>query len=318
MRKVSEPLILKESSTLDTQLRSLENMRGYVSNDSASFLENDIKLMSFGSVGEKSLMYELKSSDMPICVIRDLHLKHGDLTAQIDFVVITRGTIYLLECKNLSGNIEVRHNGEFIRKYKYDGRTVTESLYSPITQNARHLSIFKKCLSKKLSLKDRLFNRYKIKPLVVLANSRSVLNTLETTKSLMNQITKIDLINKRISEGSKYKPELSRSQFKKVKRMSLKVLSMHDLISTDISSKYKRYSKDKETQLFDELRAYRAKKTKEEQTKAYYIFTNRELEDVVSNKPRTVDDLKTIYGFGSKKIEAYGDDIISIVSGVCG
>ncbi len=40
-------------------------------------------------------------------VIHDLCLEKDDLSAQIDFLICTRKHIYIIECKNLYGNIEI-------------------------------------------------------------------------------------------------------------------------------------------------------------------------------------------------------------------
>ena len=32
-------------------------------------------------------------------IIHDLHLQHEDLTAQIDYVVVTRKLVFFIECK---------------------------------------------------------------------------------------------------------------------------------------------------------------------------------------------------------------------------
>ena len=45
----------------------------------------------------------------------------------------------MIECKNLVGDIEVNSNGDFIRKLTYGRRVIKNGIYSPITQNRRHL-----------------------------------------------------------------------------------------------------------------------------------------------------------------------------------
>lgn len=47
---------------------------------------------------------------------------------------------------------------------------------------------------------------------------------------------------------------------------------------------------------------------------AYCIFNNAQLNDIVSKKPSTKEELSKISGFGEKKVASYGESIIEIVS----
>lgn len=42
------------------------------------------------------------------------------------------------------GNIEIDNQGNFIRSYKYGNKWIKEGIYSPITQNQRHLDVMKR------------------------------------------------------------------------------------------------------------------------------------------------------------------------------
>ncbi len=74
-------------------------------------------------------------------VLHDINLEIDGLAAQIDYIVITRKTTFIIECKNLIGNIEIDSQGNFIRTYKFNGKYIKEGIYSPITQNERHLEV---------------------------------------------------------------------------------------------------------------------------------------------------------------------------------
>ena len=41
-----------------------------------------------------------------VYVLHDIYLEIGDLSAQIDYLVITRKMVFVIECKNLIGDIE--------------------------------------------------------------------------------------------------------------------------------------------------------------------------------------------------------------------
>lgn len=61
---------------------------------------------------------------MPMLVLHNLFLEVDGLTAQIDYLIITKKLTIILECKNLIGNIEVNSKGEFIRTSNINGRYI--------------------------------------------------------------------------------------------------------------------------------------------------------------------------------------------------
>ena len=67
-------------------------------------------------------------------ILHDLNLAFEGLSAQIDYLIVTRKCVFLLECKNLFGNIEINSNGNFIRRASHNKRYQTEGIYSPITR----------------------------------------------------------------------------------------------------------------------------------------------------------------------------------------
>ena len=66
--------------------------------------------------------------------------------------------------------------------------------------------------------------------------------------------------------------------------------------------------------MYKELKEYRLRKSKEENLKAFMIFTNEMLDALTNIKPLSKDELLNIKGFGDKKVEQYGDDILSIIN----
>jgi hypothetical protein len=57
-------------------------------------------------------------------ILHDIHLETDGLTAQIDYIVITRKVNFIIECKNLIGNIIADRDGNFIREYQLGNRKV--------------------------------------------------------------------------------------------------------------------------------------------------------------------------------------------------
>ncbi|HSX33966.1 MAG TPA: HRDC domain-containing protein [Candidatus Saccharimonadales bacterium] len=67
--------------------------------------------------------------------------------------------------------------------------------------------------------------------------------------------------------------------------------------------------------LFEALRAWRADKARALNLPAYIIAHDKTLEQVAARKPATTNELLEVPGFGEKKVQAYGDDIVRIVVG---
>ena len=68
-----------------------------------------------------------------------------------------------------------------------------------------------------------------------------------------------------------------------------------------------------QSNLYKELKEYRLGRSKADGIKSYFIYSNVQLEEIVNKKPKTVDELKSINGFGDVKCKKYGQDIIGIV-----
>lgn len=67
------------------------------------------------------------------------------------------------------------------------------------------------------------------------------------------------------------------------------------------------------SEALEPLRLWRRAKSAEEKRTAYLIATNRELQSLAVYVPRTLEELKQIPGFGHKKIERYGTELLELV-----
>ncbi|CCV66474.1 predicted DNA helicase (ATP-dependent, RecQ type) [Paracholeplasma brassicae] len=63
------------------------------------------------------------------------------------------------------------------------------------------------------------------------------------------------------------------------------------------------------------LKYYRFNKARSLKIKPYFIFNNNELLDLINKLPRTKEEFLSISGFGEKKYELYGVEIIEIING---
>lgn len=136
-------VFLKESSDAKDYIQKMEKLKEYASDEIRRKKEKQISYAKYGEVGENNIAFQLKSSGIDMYVLHDIFLIIDDIPAQIDYLAITRNHIYVIECKNLYGNIEIDNKGAFIRNFQINGKWVKEGMDSPITQNERHLLVLK-------------------------------------------------------------------------------------------------------------------------------------------------------------------------------
>jgi len=340
--KLKEPVFLKETSSAKEQLAQLKLFLTNVPNDVKPKVEQDIKMLEAGIYGEDNIIYELKTSHLPMYIIHDLYLEDNGLTAQIDFLIITRKRNFIIECKNLIGNIEINSAGDFIRTMKYNGKYTKEGIYSPITQNKRHLELLKQLRVKAKTniLTKTVFEKYfydLYRPIVVLANPKTVLNIKYAKKEVKNQVIKADQLIKYIIKVND-EPGAESNSDKQMVELAEYFLNLHTENKVDYLEKYRSLVLEEKEEAIGqmpkeivqvetlatpihmhsdvckELKSYRLRKCREENIKPYFIFNDKQMEDLISKNPKTIEDLMKISGFGEAKCKKYGEDIISIIS----
>ena len=238
--RAQEPVILKEGSDAKEQLATLESLRETVPRSQRRGLDSDIRALKAGIVGEDRILFELRNSHLPFVVIHDLHLEFEGLTAQIDFLVLTRRRNFVLECKNLYGDISVNARGDFVRSF---GGRRREGIYSPITQNQRHLGLMKRInLSTKGTIMSALLSpRFDdlYRGLVVLANPKTILHDRNAKKEVKQQLVRGDQLVATIeSINSMRGPADGKIPFKDVMERAERWLSMDTPVRTDYTARY--------------------------------------------------------------------------------
>lgn len=208
--KLREPVVLKEDSSAKKQLEQLDFYSKLAPESVKEQIEQDKKLVYYGIKGEEALMFELKNSHMPMYILHDIFFEENGLTTQIDYIVITRKVILIIECKNLYGNITVNNQGDFTRTIQFGKRYHKEGIYSPITQNQRHLDMIKeKRRNTKGLLTKAIFEHYfddTYKSVVVLANPKTIIDMKYAPKDIKSKIVKVDGLNsyiKRLNDESR-------------------------------------------------------------------------------------------------------------------
>jgi ATP-dependent DNA helicase RecQ len=70
---------------------------------------------------------------------------------------------------------------------------------------------------------------------------------------------------------------------------------------------------NEDVQLFNTLKKKRLELANAAGVPAFCIATNRSLRSMVSIKPKTLVELKTVFGFGQHKVSVYGQKFIDLI-----
>jgi hypothetical protein len=336
--EIKGPEFTKDFSVEDnTQLNTLISLLNQVTDDSRIKVEKEILNVRSGLAGEKNVYYELKNSRLPIVCLHDIRLEHNNYEAQFDFIIIASEFILVLETKKLFGNINVDNEGNFTREYQINNRTFKEGMYSPITQNERHVRLLDEFLRD-----HKLIKHCPIYSLIVIANDKTIVNKKFAKADLKNLIIKHDRLieklnyyiknNNEVKLRHNYMREIAETIIKEnkpidydfVKKLNLEIKPViiekeNILIKETISNETENdMVDDKEsiaqTKLYGKLKHYRYTKSKELNIKPYFIFNNNELDQLLSIRPTSKEKFLTCPGFGEKKYEQYGEDIVSLIT----
>lgn len=345
--QLKKPDFYKSDSDAKVQLEQLKEFYKIAPSYVKSQVEQDIKMLAYGISGEENVAFELNNSYLPIIILHDLHIEYDGLSAQIDYMIITSKFSLIVECKNLIGNIEINTNGDFIRTTEYRGKYKKEGIYSPITQNTRHIDMIKKIRSssKNNIILKTMFEKYfdtNYKSVVVLANPKTVINMKYAKKEIKDQIIKSDQLIAYIKKLTN-ESDNTASTVKQMYDLADFYIGMHTPNTTDYTRKYcfvvregesevkedinhiKEIKNNKEvhivesvkniedTPIYKDLKQYRYDKSTAERIKAYLVYNNAQMESLIEAMPNTIDNIKKISGFGEEKCKKYGQDILKII-----
>jgi len=332
--KFTETVFYKKDSELEYQIQALETLLKDHPNNYE--LLKKLKLCNLGLQGEKEIEFELKNSNCGMYVLHDINLKYNDLSAQIDYIIITPAKVYFVECKNLIGNITVDNKGNFIREYELNQKKIKEGIYSPITQAQRHIEVFKKIwIERNTSIIDktiRLKNFHKFYvPLVVLSNSKSILDDTHAPKEIKESIVRsdrlIDFLKNDIEITDKdllyTQKEMHNIAYSLMENYNKEIHVDYEekfqkLLTneTDIKAIFPKTSNNRSKILVirNNLIEYRKNKAKEKGIPAYYIFTNEELDKMLVLMPKTINQLSSSKILPDVKLKLHGEEIIKIIN----
>lgn len=137
-----------------------------------------------GIIGEKTVSSILKLLDKSnYKIINNILLKTGEVTSQIDHVVISSFGIFVIETKNYKGWIIGYENSEYWTQviYKYK-----KKFYNPIHQNSGHIRALKSCLKEFPDLEYKSIIVFSTKAEIKIDTKIDVINVFGLIKTIKN------------------------------------------------------------------------------------------------------------------------------------
>ncbi len=319
------------------EIETLESYLGKVGDDQKDLIQSQVNKCKFGLDGEQRVMYELKHLKVPALIIHDLTLfdKNAE-QSQIDFVVLTANCGFVIESKSLTGNVTINSDGDFKRQFvNSEGKVYkTEGMYSPIRQNEIHIDVLNDFISN-----NKLIKNYPIESIVVISNSKTIINKSYASKNMKDIIVKYDQLDNKILRSMSLHADVDVSDGK-LKELansliendtprvidyvsSLKLKLVDDSIQEEtIKVQEKGFidnaevaQKISDDSLINSLKAYRLQKSKELRCQPYFVFNNQLMSDIILKMPKNKTELVEVPGFGEKKYELFGKDILKIING---
>ncbi|MBV7273764.1 NERD domain-containing protein [Clostridiaceae bacterium UIB06] len=345
MELISHPVFIKEFCKENVQIEDLQNIMITLDDEEKKErISRDITYLKQGMFGEQNVFFELKNANIPFLCLHDIRLEYEGLSAQIDFLILTKQYICILETKQLQGNIDVNKEGNFIRVYTDKlGKTTRSGMYSPVEQNRKHVNLVKKILKEKFNI-----DKMPVKSLIVMANPKTIIRKSYAPEEIQEQIIRaenlesylskwIDEIDYNLKEdevfnianylkeshkpitfdyNAKYKLDEKTSNFNsnKSKMEKYEKQKSHKIVKDEeVLMKCKEIQSDDVNTLREQLKKFRLETSKRENIRAYFVFNNDEMESLIEKRPQSEKELLKVRGFGEKKVEKYGKEILNIL-----
>ena len=318
--RFKDTIFYKKTSNLQDKYEALKKLNDEYPNNND--LMNELYIIKKGLDGENEISYQLEKAHIGMYVLRDINVKYKNLTAQIDYIIITPVYIYFVECKNLVGNITVTEKGDFIREIIINGKKVRKGIYSPLRQVEAQREVIRKIWEENTSKFKKIFAsnhfEYYRRVLVVIANQDTILNTSKAPKEIKYKILKADALIRQIEYDIKHKKN---NDYLESQKNMKKIAQSYCNLSTKDDTNYYEFYKNKyctsnttNNDLKNRLINLRTNRAKEMNIPAYYIFTNDELNKLIEKKPKTIEELKNSNILTPIKIKIHGELILKEIN----
>jgi ATP-dependent DNA helicase RecQ len=95
-------------------------------------------------------------------------------------------------------------------------------------------------------------------------------------------------------------------QYQKPVKTKQKATKPKGYVESDLSAQ--------EQAIFDKLRWWRVETARKHNVPAYVIFHDATMREIAKAKPMSINDLRHVSGVGEKKLETYGEEIITLIA----
>ena len=320
--RFKDTVFYKENSDLQSKYDALKKLNEEYPNNEE--LLSELFIVKKGLDGENEIAYQLKKAHIGMYVLRDIKVKHEDLTAQIDYVIITPVYTYYVECKNLVGNITVTDKGDFIREFTINGKKIKKGMYSPLRQVEAQREVIRKIWESNSSAIKKFFASknfdYYRRVLVVAANQDTILNTNRAPKEMKYKILRADALVRQIEYDLDHRGNDEYLESKKgMEEMAQSYVDLSSKEEINYYNYYKeKYCNDVSAPINDDLKdrliELRKNRSNEMTIPAYYVFTNEELDKLVELRPKTIEELKNTNILTPIKLKTHGEIIIEEIN----
>jgi hypothetical protein len=324
---LKSPVVIKHGESMNLEIARLQKelAEGKPGIDRKK-IEKQIKYLEIGRAGEQSLLFELTNSFLPIMILHDVYIEHEGLNAQFDFIVVTRQFFLVIEVKKYYGDITINEKGEFIRTVNRGGRTVSkEGLYSPVRQVERQVEVLRSML-----IDNDIIVKTPIRYAVAFANEKTVIDLKKAPQEIKDKVFRSDGI------VAFLKAELSKKS--PVHFLDKRMQDFAEYINGQhVNKNLKEDPEEPEVNFYIEeevpvaatvkevtavvsnedleliLKEFRKRVAEDSERKAFHIFTNKTLDELIVKKPTTLEELRKIQGIGDKKIEEFGLELVNLI-----
>jgi hypothetical protein len=281
-----------------------------IDGESDAEYEKRMNRARYGLEGEDRVNFHLNGLNLPVVCLSDVRIETQEGNAQADFIVLSKAKIFIIEVKNLYGNVRVNQNGEVIRIIPRKNGIEEEGMPNPFTQTKRQMLIFQNFLAMNGYYMDfdylivmgnphtAIYFEKDPYPIIRYDNLRSYFETRIDSDCSSAVFTRLIEIGEFIKSKDKTKEYYAFDM-------------IHKKMMTDVKSAP--IFKGKDLMLYEEILEFRRKLAQERKLPVCNIFLNRDAEWMVKLKPRTPDELMSIPGIKYRKYMLFGEAILAII-----
>lgn len=136
-----------------------------------------------------------------------------------------------------------------------------------------------------------------------------------TWRAIVRQLVALKIIEVDITRGQSLRlTSQCREILKNERKVFLRPVTDNTRQKVKVSGEWLR--SERQEHIWQALRFWRKQKAEEHNVPAYVVFSDRTLRDLVERQPTDLSELRQVYGLGEAKLERYGKEVLTVLSGV--